>query len=124
MTVDVATTRAFLEKRAARRRERLRALAADAQADCDRIVHMLVADFDPRRIYQWGSLLTPERFREWSDIDLALEGLTDPLAGLRALDAACGLTRFPVDLVELERIHPLHAETIRQTGKLIYEKLQ
>ncbi len=85
---------------------------------------MLVADFDPRRIYQWGSLLTPERFREWSDVDLALAGLTNPLAGLRALDVAGGLTRFPLDLVELERIHPPHAETIRQTGKLIYEKLQ
>ncbi len=122
MTVDAAATRAFLAERTARRRERLRVLAADAQSDCDRIVRMLVADFDPRRIYQWGSLLTPDRFREWSDIDLALEGLTDPLAGLRALDAACGMTRFPVDLVEMERMHPLHAETIRQTGRLIYEK--
>jgi hypothetical protein len=44
------------------------------------------------------------------------------MAGLHALDDACKLTRFPVDLVEMERIHPAHAETIRKEGKLVYER--
>ena len=96
-------------------------MARQAQADFNQIRDMRVRDYHPKRIYQWGSLLTPEKFQEISDIDIAVEGLTDPIAGLHALDDACQLTRFPVDLVELERIHPTHAETIRTQGKLVYE---
>ncbi len=96
-------------------------LAARAQADLQRIIPMLIERYKPRRIYQWGSLLTPARFREWSDIDIALEGLEGPLTGLKAADEAQRLTDFPVDLVELERIHPLHAQSIREHGRIIYE---
>ncbi len=122
MTVSVIEARSFLDRRARADRERRRAMAVEAEADAERIVRMLIDDYAPRRIYRWGSLLQPERFREWSDIDVAVEGLHDPLAGLHALDDACQLTRFPVDLVELERIHPLHAATIRKSGVLVHER--
>ena len=69
---------------------------------------------------QWGSLLRPGGFREWSDIDIAMEGLNDPLDGLRAADDASVLTEFPVDIVELDRIDPRHAETILREGKVVY----
>ena len=122
MTVSVIEARGFLDRRARADRERRRALAVEAEADAGRIVRMLIDDYAPSRIYRWGSLLQPECFREWSDIDVAVEGLHDPLAGLHALDDACKLTHFPVDLVELERIHPLHAETIRKSGVLVHER--
>lgn len=108
-------------RRDADQRHRLLAMMNEAQLDFERIRDMLIQKYHPKRIYQWGSLLRPERFRDISDIDIAVEGLDDPLAGLHALDEACGLTRFPVDLVEMERIHPAHAKTIREEGKLVYE---
>ncbi len=120
-TFDIAAARRTFAQRNMRRREQLHEMARQAQADFNQIRDMLVRDYHPKRIYQWGSLLTPEKFQEISDIDIAVEGLTDPIAGLHALDDACQLTRFPVDLVELERIHPTHAETIRTQGKLVYE---
>jgi hypothetical protein len=40
---------------------------------------MLIKAYHPVRIYQWGSLLRPERFQEISDIDIA-EALAKPLA--------------------------------------------
>ena len=112
-TFDVEAARQALARRGADRQKRERGLASEAQADFCRICEMLVSKYRPRRIYQWGSLLQPERFQEISDIDIAIEGLEDPLAGLHALDDACQLTRFPVDLVEIERIHTAHAKTIR-----------
>jgi len=118
---DVAAARQTLRRRDTRRRQQLAVLVAEAQADFCRIKDMLIEAYHPQRIYQWGSLLRPERFQEISDIDIAVEGLDDPLAGLHALDDACQLTRFPVDLVEMERIHPAHAKTIREEGKLVYE---
>lgn len=119
---DVAEARQALRKRVKCRQARCQALAAVAETDFERIAKMLIETYRPRRIYRWGSLLHPERFQEISDIDIALEGLEDPMAGLRALDAACRMTRFPVDLVEMERIHPVHAATIRQEGVLVYDR--
>lgn len=119
---DVAAAKEELGRRSAVRQKQLLMAAAEAQSDFCRICGMLVEKYHPRRIYQWGSLLQPDRFREISDIDIAIEGLHDPLAGLHALDDACQLTRFPVDLVELERIHPAHAKTIREEGKLVYDE--
>ncbi len=121
-TFDVATARRGLAQRGVLRRDRLLAMASEAQGDFCRIRDMLVRDYQPRRIYQWGSLLHLERFQEISDIDIAVEGREDPMTGLHALDDACRMTRFPVDLVEVERIHPAHAahaDTIRKEGRQV-----
>ena len=99
---DIEIARHFVTRRRARRREHLDARLEEARRDFDRIVEKLVSDYRPLRIYQWGSLLHGEHFSEISDIDIAVEGFTDPLAGLHAAAAAERLTRFPVDLVELE----------------------
>lgn len=119
---DIETVRAFVRRREARRKRLLEERLAEARRDFDRIVQYLIREYRPLRIYQWGSLLHPERFSEISDIDIAVEGLTDPLAGLDAAAGAERLTRLPVDLVELERIHPAHAESIRREGRLIHER--
>lgn len=121
-TFDIESARRTYSQRRCIRNNKLQANARQAQQDFDHIIQMLIKHFSPRRIYQWGSLLHPDRFQEISDIDIAIEGWTDPMTGLHALDKACQLTNFPVDLVELERIHPAHADTIRQEGKLVYEQ--
>ncbi len=119
---DIEMLRRFAARRAERRRLSLEAKLAEARRDFEQIVAYLVREHRPARIYQWGSLLRPEHFSEISDIDIAVEGLTGPLSGLDAAAGAERLTSFPVDLVELERIHPAHAESIRRHGKLVYER--
>jgi len=122
MAFNIQKARENLRKRRRERQADLQALFIRACEDAKSIVEMLIEKYHPHRIYQWGSLLTPSRFREWSDIDIAVEGLEGPLDGLHALDDACLLTGFPVDIVEIERIHPEHAHTIRAEGKLVYER--
>ena len=122
MTFDIQAAKKSIRQRALERRRHLNALTGLAIRDAERITAMLIERFKPVRIYQWGSLLTPSCFREWSDIDFAVEGLKDPLAGLRAADEAGRMTDFTVDLVEMERIHSRHAESIRKQGKLVYER--
>jgi len=122
MAFNVRKARENLQRRRKERQADLHALFIRAGKDAKRIVAMLIEKYHPHRIYQWGSLLNPLRFREWSDIDIAVEGLDGPLDGLHAIDDACLLTKFPVDIVELERIHPEHAQTIRAEGKLVYER--
>jgi predicted nucleotidyltransferase len=73
-----------------------------------------------RRVYQWGSVLRPEQFHSWSDIDVAVEGLPNPEAIFRLQEKADTMASFPVHLVELEKLEPEYADSIRQTGKLVY----
>ena len=121
-TFDIEKGKQFLRKREEIKQKERTELFQQAWKDFSRIVELLVTKYKPYRIYCRGSLLDPEKFTKMSDIDIAVEGLSNPLDGLHAQGDAEELTDFPVDLVELERIHPLHVETIRKRGELYYER--
>jgi predicted nucleotidyltransferase len=98
--------------------ERFTAATHDARV----IVTMIASEYRPRRIYQWGSLLHPDRFDENSDIDLAVEGITDAETYFKVLGDAMKLTSFPLDIIQIEKIEAEFAETIRLSGKIVYER--
>ena len=114
--------RAFLERKVAERRASLGELHARAVADFETIVEMIVREAQPQRIVQWCSFLRPELFRPYSDIDIAIEGVTDPAVLSRLLGLAEEMTRFPVDIVQLERIEPEFREVIEAKGRVVYER--
>ena len=119
--VDLDAAAEFQKKRVERilaaRRERWTVAAADAE----RIIVMIVQKYRPDAVYQWGSVLRPERFTELSDIDIAVEGMS----GARffaMLGEAEDLTRLPLDIVELEHIEPEFRELIVRYGRRVYER--
>lgn len=122
MAVDVEAARARLAERAAARQQSLDARFAEAWRDVRAIVEHIIARYPVRRIHQWGSLLNRAHFSARSDIDLALEG------GLKAADffalygEADRMTRFPLDLVDIDHIEPEYADLIRQHGALVYDR--
>jgi predicted nucleotidyltransferase len=99
------------------RRKRFDAAATDFSA----IVQMIISRYSPEKIVQWGSLLNSEQFDENSDIDIAIKGITDAERYFALLGDAMALTRFPLDIVQLEKIEPEFAELILSKGKIIYE---
>ena len=123
LSVTVAAARRFLEDRSERLECELDARWEAARRDAAAMVAMVVERYRPRRIYQWGSLLDRRRFSAVSDIDIAVEGLSSAEAFFALARDAEALTRLALDLVELERIDPLHAEAIRREGKLVHEAL-
>jgi len=56
------------------------ALHARALVDFESFLKMIVECYGPHRVYQWGALLHPERFRDYSDIDIGVEGTMSPEA--------------------------------------------
>jgi len=119
---EAQTIRAFVRARKNRKRLELAARLKAARRDFDTVVAMIVREHKPLRIYQWGSLLEDRHFSEISDIDIAVEGITDAeaLSGLRG--EAEQLTRFPLDIVAIEHVHPAYAEHIRRRGRIVYER--
>ncbi len=121
-TMDLGKVRRFLDRRRQRREAELDRRFKDAWQDFERIVGVIVAKHHPLRVYQWGSLLHREHFSEISDIDIAVEGVLDPERFFAMYGEAMALTFFPLDLVQIEKIHPLHARDIREKGRLVYEQ--
>jgi predicted nucleotidyltransferase len=93
-----------------------------AASDCKVIIDMIAREYYPTRVYQWGSLLRPERFRDYSDIDIAVEGIGDAEMFFHMLGAAQAMTEFDLDLVQIEKVVPEYAEDIREYGKIAYER--
>jgi predicted nucleotidyltransferase len=119
---DAQTIRAFVRARKNRKILDLAARLQAARRDFDTIVAAIVSGYHPLRIYQWGSLVEDRHFSEMSDIDIAVEGITDAavLSALRG--EAERLTRFPLDIVAIEHVHPAYADHIRRRGRVVYER--
>jgi len=103
-----------------KRQSRLKRFDAAATDFCT-IVKMIISRYSPKKIVQWGSLLFSEQFDENSDIDIAIEGIPDAAEYFALLGDAMKLTRFSLDIVQLEKIEPEFAELILLKGKIIYE---
>lgn len=103
-----------------KRQARLKRFDA-ATSDFVIIVQMIINRYSPKKIVQWGSLLHPEQFDENSDIDIAVEGILDAARYFALLGDAMEMTKFPLDIVQLEKIEPEFAELILLKGKIIYE---
>jgi predicted nucleotidyltransferase len=114
--------RDFLEQKEARKKAGNRDLFLKAKTDCEKIIQMLITEYHPLRIYQWGSMLKKEDFSAISDIDIAVEGVRSAEDFFKMFGEAQKMTDFPLDLVEMEKVEPLHAESIRKNGKVVYER--
>ena len=120
--VDLDQARAFLADREQRRRARIDERYGQATRDARAIISEIAAQVNPRRIYQWGSLLDRKRFSEISDLDIAVEGLNGPAEFFQVLGIAMNATVLPVDVVELEKLPADVAERIRKRGVLVHER--
>lgn len=117
---DYERARGFLRAREARRSRQVDQRFEQAWSDFRVISEMIWREYRPGAIYQWGSLLDREQFSEISDIDIALEGTMNAERYFAMLRRAEQMTRLPLDIVELDRIHPAFARGIRERGRLVY----
>ena len=81
---------------------------------------MIWKTYKPRAIYQWGLLLNRDRFSGISDIDIELVGDMPAEAFFEMYGKAMEMTKLPLDIIELDKIHPLHAQSIREKGRVVY----
>ena len=119
--MDLEVTRKNLLARIERKRSRKLERFQKAAADFERIIDMIVKKYSPQQIIQWGSLLNQDKFDDHSDIDIAVKGIVDAPRFFALLGDAMKLTRFPLDIVQLEKIEPKFAEIIMMKGKVIYD---
>jgi predicted nucleotidyltransferase len=113
----------YLDQKIAAQAASHKLLFEQASLDAQAIITMISSQFKPQRVYVWGSLLNGNQFDENSDIDIAVEGLTSVDQFFDLYGKAMDMTSFPLDLVELEKIDPIHQDTIKTRGKIVYEQV-
>ncbi len=121
-TFNIKKAKKFLKHKKEEQEKKRSELFQKAWQNFHTIVYMLIEKYHPKRIYQWGSLLNKRCFSEISDIDIAVEGITSPEKFFAMYEDAKQLTDFFLDLIQIEKIHPLHADNIKKRGKLVYER--
>ena len=121
---DIIAAAKNLKARHEAKKAKKHRLFIQAFKEAQSIIAMIASKYAPERIYQWGSLLDENHFNENSDIDIAVQGLTSPQQYFALLGDAMNLSTFPLDIIELERIDPVHKESILLKGKMIYERQQ
>lgn len=97
-----------------------RASAEAARHEAARLSHILATEFGAKRVYLFGSFAWGLEPRFDSDLDLAMEGL--PRGKLVYAHARLSsASRYPVDLVLLERLPDLLRKRILKSGVLLYD---
>lgn len=76
---------------------------------------LLKQAFGATRVVLFGSMVKPQRVHAESDLDLAVEGLSDERY-LTAVAALLDLSDFSVDLLQLEHVPPRIRDNIAQQG--------
>ena len=112
LPIDLDKVRAFLDGKKERTRRARAVLLEQAQSDARSIIERIAQAHNPQRIYQRGSLVETGHFTELSDIDIALEGLRSAEEYFVILGEVMGMTAFPLDIIELERVDTETAELI------------
>lgn len=119
---DCAAAARWLRSRDAAQAVDLANRLAQARQEATAVIAMIVSKYAPTRVWQWGSLVHGRGFSTVSDIDIAVEGVTEPARFFAMFGDAEELATLPLDLVQIERIEPVHAESIRRKGRLVYDR--
>jgi predicted nucleotidyltransferase len=122
MEVFIEKVKLFLAAKEERRKHFLDVKYESALGDFNAIKQMIAEHYCPKRIYQWGSLLDRSLFREYSDIDIAVEGVDDPERFSQMFGEAEKLTKFPLDLLDINKIATEFSDIIKVKGRLVYER--
>jgi len=118
----VQQAREFIRKKEERIKSEKNPHFEQAWCDFDKIVEMIIKKYNPKRIWQWGSLLDQFFFSNISDIDIAVEGIKDWETFSAMLGDAWEMTDFPLDLVDIGDLTPIYRKYIIKDGKLVYER--
>jgi predicted nucleotidyltransferase len=117
--MDLSSYVEFHRRRYEERRERRAAAEREAREDLEAMQEVFRKTPRLRRVYLFGSLAR-DRFREDSDIDLAVEGL-DPESYAQLCRGLRAAARREVDVVDLGQSDRGLERIIRSYGRVIYE---
>ena len=120
--VDLYEAARTIKEKREKRRTEIRGRLEKAQRDTRRIIEFIAEKYAPLRIRQWGSLVHTERFSLISDIDIAIEGLTNETVFAAFRSDVESMTDFPVDIVAMEKLDSGRAELIRSFGIVSWER--
>jgi len=121
---DYHAARKFLEQKFQNKKRADEKLYVQARNDFKSILNLIISKYNPARVYQWGSLLNMNDFKDYSDIDIAVEGILSAKDFFNLYKDVEPLTDFPLDILQIEKIDPEFRNSIERKGIIVYERDQ
>lgn len=113
---EMALYRATARKRAQQQRDRLHQRHQLGLSVAQQAAETLRQDFQAQRVVLFGSMRSPEKVHERSDVDLAVWGLA-PRDYFRAVGQLLAIDPdMPIDVIEAESASPRMLAEIAATG--------
>jgi uncharacterized protein len=114
---ELAVYRAGARRRQEAERQALAARERRAWELAREAADLLRRDFHADRVFLFGSLIHPGCFTQWSDVDVAADGI-DGNDTLRAMEMVHDLSQdIPVNLVDLNACRASLRETVEREGQ-------
>lgn len=83
------------------------------------LASLLYGKYHAQKVWLFGSLAYRQRFTKWSDIDIAVEGISDDLY-FKAVGEAISIAEdFKVDIVDIEECSQTLKENIEREGIIL-----
>lgn len=120
---DVSQYVGYQEEKCRRRQDRLNAIRLKALGEAEALARVIGERFQPLRVYVFNSVLDPDLFAEYSDLDMAITGLSGP-SFYDAFAIAEDMSSLSLDWVNMDRVPDFIYERIVRTGKVLYERQQ
>jgi len=121
---SISQMQAFIAEKYADKKRRNEQLWSQASRDAEHIISMIIKKYNPQAIYQWGSILERDNFTEISDIDIAVEGVQSAERFFALYGNAESMTKFPLDIVEMQHVEPEYVHLIKTYGKCVYSRVK
>ncbi|MCF6335547.1 MAG: hypothetical protein L3J12_07385, partial [Spirochaetales bacterium] len=99
MPVSISEVKKYLREKNLQEKVHRQDLFNRAAKDFDAMVDHIKRNYTNITIYQWGSLLNPEKFDENSDIDIAVAGIGAAEVFFKLYGELTKMTDFPMDFV-------------------------
>lgn len=120
MNISVKEAAEYLQNKSIRKNDLCKSLYKKASADAKAMILHIINHYPGVKIYQWGSLLSPDHFDELSDIDIGVEGISSLEMFFKLYKELDDMTDFSLDLVELDKTDSLSRKSILERGRRIY----
>lgn len=118
-STEMTSYREYLKKMLEMEKQKLNKCYEKAWEVAKQIAYLLRQKYGANKVWVFGSLTNKEMFNQWSDIDIAVEGISNEYYYKAVAEVISFSLEYKIDMVDIFECSPLMQENIKREGILI-----
>ncbi|HHW03164.1 MAG TPA: nucleotidyltransferase domain-containing protein [Thermoanaerobacterales bacterium] len=118
-STEMTSYREYMKKMLEMEKQKLAERYEKAWGVAKQIAYLLRQKYGANKVWVFGSLTNKEMFNQWSDIDIAVEGIPSEYYYKAVAEVISFSQEYKIDIVDVFECSPLMQENIQREGILI-----